>query len=145
LVSDADTGLEQAVGREVLPESSPGEFFFGKLMAPVAVMLGRINVDGFVRAAMHREIGLTVAMEVRFPELDPAVYGLLEDTGFEGSALPGEKMGQADIQGYESHVYLSDDADGLSDADFQRAANNSADARAMLCRFPLRPIKSKVC
>ncbi len=91
-------------------------------MAPIAVVLGRINVNGFVHAAMHREVGLTVAVEIRFPEHDPAVNGLLENTGFEGGTLPSEKTGQADIHGYESHVYLSDDADGLSDADFERAA-----------------------
>jgi len=128
LVSHANAGLKQALGREVLSESAPWQFFFWKLMAPVAVVLGRINVDGFVHAAMHREIGLTVAVEVRFPEHDPAVYWLLENTGFERGTLPGEKAGQPDVHGYESHFYLSDDADGLSDADFQRTANNS-------CRF----------
>jgi hypothetical protein len=74
---------------------------------------------------MYREIALTVAVEVRFPEHDPTVYGLLENTGLERGTLPGEKTRQTNIDGYESHVPLSDDADGLSDADFQRAANNS--------------------
>jgi hypothetical protein len=74
---------------------------------------------------MHRKVGLTVAVEIRFPEHDAAIYGLLENTGFEGSAFPSEKTGQPDIHGYDSHVYLSDDADSLRDADFQRAENNS--------------------
>src|SRR5712692_7204798 len=103
-VSHADTGLKQAFGREVLTEGTPGQFFLGKLMAPIAVVLGRINVNGFVHAAMHREVGLTVAVEVRFPEHDPAVNGLLENTGLERGTLPSEKTGQADIKGCESHV-----------------------------------------
>jgi hypothetical protein len=71
---------------------------------------------------MDREVGLTVAVEVRFPEHDPAVDRPFENSGFESGTPPREQTRQADIHGYESHVLLSDDADSLSDADFPRAA-----------------------
>jgi hypothetical protein len=56
-------------------------------------VLGRINVDGFVHAAMHREIGLTVSIKVRFPQHDPTVYRLLEDSGLKEAPFQASNRG----------------------------------------------------
>jgi hypothetical protein len=62
-------------------------------------MLGRIDVDGLVSAAVHGEVGLTVAFEVDPGRSDGAFDGLLEDPGQHGPPSPLDLPGKAHVHG----------------------------------------------
>ena len=47
------------------PKAPEERFGSRSALAPVRVMLGRINVNSLVDTAVHREIGLPIAVEIK--------------------------------------------------------------------------------
>ena len=84
---------------------------------PVTVMFRRIAIDGLVRSAVDAEIRLPVALKVRCAKHDPATDRTLKNPSLDGLALPGDQSGQADVEGNDLHIRLSEYAEGGGDAE----------------------------
>src|SRR3981081_3486082 len=82
-VANGNVRFEEPLDSEVLAEGSPGTRWIGKLGVPCCVVFTGIAVDGFVRTAVHGEVGLAVAIEISSPQHDSAFHGVFENTGFE--------------------------------------------------------------
>ncbi|HEX9606942.1 MAG TPA: hypothetical protein VF962_06900, partial [Gemmatimonadaceae bacterium] len=67
---------------------TPRERKTRKLLAPVLIMLGGIDVYRFVHASVHGEVGLLVANQVESVDAYPARYGSLEDRSRYGPLAP---------------------------------------------------------
>ena len=98
--------LEQPLGGQVLAEDGPGQIHSGKLLAPILVVLGRVDVDGLVDAAVHRQVGLLVALEVERGHAQSAVDRCLEDGGEHRMAVPLDLSREPDAQRHDFHVNL---------------------------------------
>ena len=66
-------------------------------------MLGWVHICSFVRAAMHRKIGLAVASEVERAQRNRPCHRCFEDAGFNHTALPLNRAWLADVDGKELH------------------------------------------
>ena len=55
-ITDAQSVLRQAFGRDVLAKLAPRERHVGQLLPPVRVVLGGIGVHRLPGSAVHREI-----------------------------------------------------------------------------------------
>src|SRR4029453_7625690 len=62
--SDLHLIFKEALGGEVLAEGSPGKIDLRKLAVPIGVVLARVDVDGLIDSAVHREIRLLIAIQV---------------------------------------------------------------------------------
>src|SRR6202166_1516736 len=105
-VSDGNGRFEEPFCSEILAEGSPGTGWIGKLGVPSGIVFGRIAVDGFVRAAVYREVGLPVAIEIGRPQHHSPFHGVFENAGFESSASPGKQTRQADVDRNELHIRM---------------------------------------
>src|ERR1700693_4459353 len=105
-VSDGNGGFEEPFCSEILAEGSPGTGWIGKLGVPSGIVFGRIAVDGFVRAAVYREVGLRVAIEIARPQRHSPFHGFLENAGFESGASPGKQTRKADVDRNELHIRM---------------------------------------
>jgi hypothetical protein len=57
----------------------------------------RITVDGFVAAAVNRQIGLAVTREVQFVYCDPAGDRLFEDSGKDAAITKFDFSGLSNV------------------------------------------------
>ena len=76
------------------------------LARPELVELGRVGVDGLVRAAVHAQVGLAVAVEVQPPQRHASGDRLFEDPGRDRLAPPEHLARQADVDGEHLHRAL---------------------------------------
>src|SRR5262249_49363486 len=98
--------FEEPLGCQVLAEGGPGEVRAGKLVPPVLVVLGRIGIDGFLRAPVDGHVGLLVAFEIELGHPEASVDGCLEDRGEYRIAFPFDLSRQSDAQRYDFHENL---------------------------------------
>src|SRR5262245_32073409 len=70
---------------------------------PIGVVFCRIDVDRLVRPAMHRQVGLAIAVEIESPQRDATGHRLFEDAGRNSLALPLHCPGQPYIDGNDLH------------------------------------------
>ena len=70
-IADADFVLEDALGRQILAKRSRRQVRPLQLAPPEVVVFARIDVDGLVATAMHREIGLSIAFDVECGDAAP--------------------------------------------------------------------------
>ena len=77
-VTDRELGVVEPVRRQILAESAPAEVRVRELAPPVRVVLRRIAVHRLVGPAVHREIGLPVAVEVVIAHRDAVATGALK-------------------------------------------------------------------
>jgi hypothetical protein len=87
-ISDVHGFLSQPLGREILAKHTPGQFHAGQFLSPVGIMLRRVSVHRLVRPAVHREIGLPVAVKIQLRHLHPARNRLLENSRADGKRFP---------------------------------------------------------
>src|SRR5713101_8437200 len=71
-VPDANFVLDQTFRGEVLSKRTPWERKIRKLLAPVLIVLGGIDVHRFVHAPVHGEVGLLVTNNVQSIDAYPA-------------------------------------------------------------------------
>src|SRR5262249_7125238 len=102
-VTDAELGLPQATDGEVLAEHAPGEFGSWQLLAPELVVLGGIDVDRLLGSAVHREIGLAVAIQVQRAQRELPLYWLLKNRRPDGATEPLDLAREADIDRHDVH------------------------------------------
>src|SRR5439155_14423753 len=102
-VPDVNGILDETLRREILAEGSPGEVHAWKLGAPERVMLGRIDIDGLVGAAVNGEVGLPVAFQVQASNFDKARHGRLEDRRQDGLPMPLDLARKPHVDRYEFH------------------------------------------
>ena len=69
-------------------------------------MLARIGVNRLVLAAVHCEIGLTVAVDVEPPHGPHARHRVFEDAGRDNAAPPLNFARLADVKGDDLHAGL---------------------------------------
>src|SRR5207247_297715 len=110
-VPDVNAVLHQTFRREILAEGSPGEVHAGKLGAPECVMLGRIDVDGLVGAAVNGEVGLPVAFHVHASDFDRALHRRLEDGREDGLPMPLDFARKPHVDRYDFHSSYGLDRD----------------------------------
>lgn len=89
-------GLEQPLGREILPERAPRQVRGPQPVPPPGVVLRWIRVHGLVNAAVYREIRLPVAIQVELSRPHPGLDRGLEDGGDNHLASPLHFARQAD-------------------------------------------------
>src|SRR5262249_23030502 len=82
------------------PRQRPAE-----LLPPVRVVLGPVQVDGLVGAAVDGQIRLAISLEVEPVDANRAVDGLLEDPGRHLPLPPDDPARKADVDRYHPHAY----------------------------------------
>ena len=86
-----------ALDRQVLAERAPRKAP-AELVLPERVVLHRVGVDRLVGAAVHRQVGLAVAVEVHAGCTDAPFDRLLQDPGRHRFTPPRRRARQADVQ-----------------------------------------------
>ncbi|GAB7555268.1 hypothetical protein NRB_47830 [Novosphingobium sp. 11B] len=80
-IADEDVFLGQPIGRDILPEGAvigQQRMVADRFAPPVIVVVG-VVVDGLVRPAMDRKIGLAVPFEAQSVDLHPTLHRRLGD------------------------------------------------------------------
>ncbi len=77
MLADDSAAEVESEGREILPERCRAEIAT-ELIAPPRQVFRRVGVDGLVRSVVA-QVGLLVALEVRRPDGDWSLHGLLAD------------------------------------------------------------------
>jgi hypothetical protein len=96
-ISDTDIGVGHAIDREVLAELTIVEIVASQLLLPVSIGLDLIDEHCAMLATMSREIGLTVAVEVKLAYQPRARHGSLPDGRPHRLASPRDVTRQTDI------------------------------------------------
>lgn len=78
MLADDSAAEVESEGREILPERCRAEIAT-ELIAPPRQVFRRVGVHGLVRSAVVAQVGLLVALEVRRPDGDWSLHGLLAD------------------------------------------------------------------
>ena len=73
---------------------------------PVCIVLDRISIDGLIRPAMRRQIGLSVAFDTELTHPQPAFDGVFKNTGGYDSAIVDHVFWFRDIYGNDPHPRL---------------------------------------
>ncbi len=92
---------------EVLAKRAPRQVDPRQLPAPVGVMFGRVKINRLIDAAVHREIGLPVAVEVQRRDMHPPEHRLLPDRSPHGLATRDHFPRQPDVDRNEFHQLCS--------------------------------------
>src|SRR3989442_622551 len=87
-VSDVNRFLDYTFGREILSEHPPGKVHAGKFLAPERIMLRWVDIDSLIDSAVHREIGLLVALYVQARNPNTWRHWRLEDGCADALPLP---------------------------------------------------------
>ena len=96
-VADADLVVAQSLDGEVLAELSMDEVVPTELALPVAVGVDLVDEDGALLAAVPAEVALSVPVDVEPAHSARSGYGVLEDAGEHGLALPRHVLRHADV------------------------------------------------
>ena len=102
-VANQHVVFTEAFGREILAEHAPWQRHIRKLALPIRIVFRRIGIDRLVLAAVHRQIGLTIAVKIEGPQGDPIRNRRLEDGRRNGLALPLYLAGKSQIDGDDLH------------------------------------------
>src|SRR5271166_5305030 len=102
-VANLHVVLPQAFGREILAEHAPRQRRIRKLAMPIRVVFRRVSVDCLVPAAVHRQVSLTISIQIEEPQGDPIGNRRLEDRGRNGLALPLHRAGKPQIDRDDLH------------------------------------------
>jgi hypothetical protein len=78
-IADSDVRLEQPFRREVLTECAPRQIRRRQFSTPVLIVLAGIGVDSLVRATVHGEVGLFIAVEVERRYVNEPFHWILPD------------------------------------------------------------------
>ena len=98
-VADADLLVAQVVDGEVVPELAVLEPVPAEELLPVAVGVELVDEHGALLAAVARQVALSVTVDVELAGHARPVDRTFPDPGVDGSALPLDVLGQADVQG----------------------------------------------
>src|SRR5437764_5421029 len=105
-IADVKIAFAEPFRGEVLAEHAPRQTHPGQLLAPEIVVLGRVAIDGFVRASMNREIGLAVSVKVEHSQRNRAANRFLEDAGADRGAVVESQLWSSDVQRNQLHRFL---------------------------------------
>src|ERR1700675_2507256 len=105
-VADTELALEYALGGQILAEGSPRKVHTRKLSEPVRIVLQGIGIHGLVDAAVHREIGLLVAVHVERAHVSAALDRGLEDGSADGLSAPLDLARRPDVQRHDPHATI---------------------------------------
>src|SRR5260221_108688 len=96
----------QSFGRKIFTEGAPRKLHPAKLVAPVVVVLGGVDVHGLVGPSVNGEVGLPVALDVERRDAHRAAPAILPDGSGRRLPVPDDLPGKAGVDRDELHCHV---------------------------------------